>query len=75
MLALLNAIFDLSEYQAIWRHVLLAPLLKGGKGKSRRTMSDHRPIGCISTVAKFLEQILLLRLSSLLANHLSPNQA
>ena len=31
LLALLNAILYLCEYQAIWRHVLLAPLLKGGK--------------------------------------------
>ena len=37
-------------------------------------MSDHRPIGFISTVAKVLEQILLPRLSSLLEGHLSPDQ-
>ena len=38
-------------------------------------MSDHRPIGLISTVAKLLEQILLPRLTELLSNSLSPDQA
>ena len=38
-------------------------------------MSDHRPIGFISTVAKLLEQILLPRLTAILSNFLSPDQA
>ena len=49
--------------------------LKGGNGKSHRIMSDHRPIGLISAVAKLLEQILLPRLTTLIENHLSPDQA
>ena len=75
LFALLNAIVHLAEFPLIWRHVLLAPFLKGGKRKSRRKMSDHRPIGLISTVAKLLEQILLPRLTELLSNSLSPDQA
>ena len=55
--------------------MLLASLLKGGKGKSRRKISGHRPIGFISTVAKLLEQILLPRLTAILSNFLSPDQA
>ena len=35
LLALLNAILHLAEFHIIWRHVLLAPILKGGKGNSR----------------------------------------
>ena len=38
-------------------------------------MSDHRPIGLISTVAKLLEQILLPRLIVILLHVLSPDQA
>ena len=30
-LALLNVMLHLAEFQLIWRHVLLAPFLKGGK--------------------------------------------
>ena len=55
--------------------MLLAPVLKGGKGKSRRSMSDQRPIGFISAVAKLPEQILLPRLTSLPASRLSLDQA
>ena len=36
-------------------------------------MSDHRPIGLISTVAKLLEQILLPRLTILFEDHVSPD--
>ena len=38
-------------------------------------MSDHRPIGLISTVAKLFEQILLPRLTAVLMCRLSPDQA
>ena len=38
-------------------------------------MSDHRPIGLISSVAKLFEQILLPRLTLTLLNTLSPDQA
>ena len=38
-------------------------------------MSDHRPIGLISTVAKLLKQILLPRLTEVLSHALSPDQA
>ena len=51
LLALLNAILLLSEYPVAWRYVFFAPLFKNGKGRSRRSMGDHRPIGFISTVA------------------------
>ena len=33
LLILLNAILHFAEFPIIWRHVLLSPLLKGGKGK------------------------------------------
>ena len=71
----MNAILHLAEFPIIWRHVLLCPLLKGGKSKSRQKMTDHRPIGLISTVAKLLEQILLPRLIVILLHVLSPDQA
>ena len=69
LMALLNAILHFAEFPLIWNYVLLSPLLKGGKGKSHKNMSDHRPIGLISTVAKLLEQILLPRLTELISNH------
>ena len=74
-MALLNAILYFAEFPLIWKYVLLSPLLKGGKSKSHKNMSDHRPIGLISTVAKLLEQILLPRLTELISNSLSPDQA
>ena len=75
LLALLNAILFLREYPIAWRYVLLAPLWKSGKGRSRKAMGDHRPIGLISAVAKLLEQILLARLTPLAVPVLSPDQA
>ena len=63
------------EYDPKEFALLLAPLQKGGKGKSRRKMGDRRPIGIISTVAKLLEQILLPRLAAIISNSLSPDQA
>ena len=75
LLALLNAILLLCEYPIAWRYVLLAPLLKHGKGKSKKSLGDHRPTGPISTVTKLLKQILLSRLTPLLLPVLSPDQA
>ena len=74
LLALLNAILHLMEFPLIWKHVLLCPLMKGCKSKSRQKMTDHRHIGLISSVAKLLEQILLPRLTLTLLNTLSPDQ-
>ena len=54
--------------------MLLSHLLKRGKGKSRQKISDHRPIGLISTIAKLLKQILLPRLTEVLSHALSPDQ-
>ena len=48
---------------------------KTGQRKSHRKISDHRPTGLLSTVAKLLEQILLPRLTELLLKFLSPDQA